>query len=82
MGGGKKTEEGRAMTYVGIVVRRANGPENVARKRDEEAQPHLAHGEEEEQRLLLAHEIILNFPLAPTPALSPTLQCTVHIDEQ
>jgi hypothetical protein len=32
MGGGKKTEAGCAMTYVGIVVRRANGPENVARK--------------------------------------------------
>jgi hypothetical protein len=50
---------------------------------DEEAQAHLAQGEEEEQSLLMAHSVVLNPRpfLTVAPALPPPCHA-VHISEQ
>jgi hypothetical protein len=49
------------MMFVATAVKRDIGPcECRKKKRDEEAQAHMAHGEEEEQSLLLAFTIVHN----------------------
>jgi hypothetical protein len=52
------------------------------KKRDEEAQAHLAHGEEEEESLLLAHDVVLNLPPSCYPASTPVQRHHIHIMEQ
>jgi hypothetical protein len=45
------------------------------KKCDEEAQAHVTVGDEEEQSLLLAHDVTINQPSSPAPV-------PIHIDEQ
>jgi hypothetical protein len=60
------------------------------KKRDEAAQAHVAQGEEEEQSLLLAHDVVLNnSPIAivnaatvAPPSVSIAPRHIVHIEEQ
>jgi hypothetical protein len=39
------------------------------KKRNEEAQAHVAIGDEQEQSLLLAHDVTLNLPSTPAPVV-------------
>jgi hypothetical protein len=89
-GGGRKSQVGRddVCAYCGKKGHWAK--ECRKKKCDKAAQAHMAHGEEEEQSLLLAHNIVLDkSPVVivnttavahSSPLLAP--HCAVHIEEQ
>jgi hypothetical protein len=52
------------------------------KKRDEEAQAHITVGDEEEQSLLLAHDITINLPSSPALVAAEFKHRPIHIYEQ
>jgi flagellar hook protein FlgE len=52
------------------------------KKRDEEAQAHITVGDEDEQSLLLAHDITINLPSSPAPVATEFKRRPIHFDEQ
>jgi hypothetical protein len=52
------------------------------KKCDEEAQAHVTVGDEEEQSLLLAHDVTINQPSSPAPVVAEFKRRPIHIDEQ
>jgi hypothetical protein len=83
-GGGdeKKSIVGRDNTY-GYCGKKGHwAHECRKKKRDEEAQAHITVGDEEEQSLLLAHDITINLPSSPALVAAEFKRRPIHFNEQ